>query len=96
MIVHVLITVTPSKTYHVKPQGFNYVPYSKKHWQYENFGELQEFSKFFANFHDFHNISYANGFNSPKFVLLNFLQFLFTKLFYHQSFLLYNTCMQKL
>ena len=44
-------------------------------------GELQEFAKFFANFHYFHNISYANGFNLPKFFLPNFLQFLFTKLF---------------
>ena len=29
-------------------------------------------------------------FNSPKFFLLNFLQFLFAKPFYHQNFLLYG------
>ena len=44
----------------------------------KNIGELQHFTKFFTNFHNFHNISYANG-----------LQF--TKLFYCQRFLLYSS-----
>ena len=44
---------------------------------------------FFTNFHNFHNIPYANGlqFTIPP----NFLQSLFAKDFYCQSFLLYGT-----
>ena len=55
------------------------------------FGKLQQFAKFFANFHYFHNILYANG--------LQFAKGFSTKLptvltcqsfFYRQSFILYG------
>ena len=32
-----------------------------KNFRGKNFGELQQFAKFFANFHYFHNIPYANN-----------------------------------
>ena len=40
-----------------------YIPYSKKFWRWKNFskfGELQQFVKFFANFHKFHGIAYGS------------------------------------
>ena len=45
---------------------------------------------FFANLHNFHNIPYGNRLQFAKVFLPNFLQSLFAKLFYRQSFLLYG------
>ena len=61
------------------------VPYSKKHWQWNNseFGELQHFAKFFAYFHNFHNIPYAKGFQFAKVFSAKLPTVLI-----HQSFLL--------
>ena len=43
-----------------------YVPYSKKQINFSEFGELQHFAKFFANFYNFHNVPYANGLQFTK------------------------------
>ena len=68
----------------------SYVPYSKKHWQWKHFGEfgkLQHFVKFFANFHKkFHNIPYANGLYFIKVFSAKLPTVLIPKLFYCQSF----------
>ena len=49
---------------------------------------------FFANFHNFQHIRYANGLQFTKVFPQNFLQSLFVKLFYHQSFLLHGSFLQ--
>ena len=65
-----------------------YIMYSKK--TLTNLANYNNLPSFFADFDYFHNISYANGHQFGKLFLPNFLQTLFAKLFYHQSFSLYS------
>ena len=55
------------------------------------FGELQKFTKFFANFYYFHNTSYANRLHFAKVFSAKLPTVLIRQTFYHQSFLLYST-----
>ena len=74
----------------------NYLPYlysknigRKKLWW---ICKLQQFAKFFANFHNFCNIPYANGLKLAKVIFhQTSLQSLFAKLLYQQNFLLYSS-----
>ena len=65
----------------------SYIPCSKN-ISSKNFGELQQFTNFFANFHYFHGITFPMqmDFNFPKLLPLNFLQSLFAKLFTAEVF----------
>ena len=66
------------------------MPYSKKTLAVKNFGELQHFAKFFANFHDFHSIPYVNGLQFTKAFYAKLPTVLIHQTFYHQIFLLYG------
>ena len=59
------------------------LPYSKKHWWYNNFGKLQQFTNFLPIFTISIIFPMQIDFNSPpKFFLPNFLQcLLFAKFF---------------
>ena len=50
------------------------------------FGKLKQFAKFSSIFTIYITFSMQMDFNLPKLFLPNFLQSLFTKLFYHQRF----------
>ena len=57
----------------------------------KNFGKLKQFAKFFAKFHCFHNIPYANGLQFAKVFSAKPPTVLIHQTFYCQSFLLYGT-----
>ena len=56
----------------------------------KNFGELQHFAKFFATFHNFRNIPYANGLHFVKVFSSKLPTVLIHQTFLPPKFLLYG------